>query len=85
MTMREILIYPDIRLRAVAEPVHEINDDIRALVDQMFDLMYAQQGIGLAATQVDMPLSLIVIDLQDKSHPPLVLMNPEIIKNQMPW
>ncbi|OGT21878.1 MAG: peptide deformylase [Gammaproteobacteria bacterium RIFCSPHIGHO2_02_FULL_42_13] len=80
MTMRDVLIYPDIRLRSVAEPVCEINDEVRALVDQMFDLMYARQGIGLAATQVDMPLSLIVIDLQDKSNPPLVLINPEIVE-----
>ncbi len=80
MAEKGVLIYPDARLRLIAEPVKTVTHEIRALADQMFDMMHAKQGIGLAATQIDVQLSLITIDLQDGAHPSLVLINPEVIE-----
>jgi peptide deformylase len=77
MALRQILEFPDPRLRTIAKPVAIVDDSIRALVDDMFETMYDAQGIGLAATQVDVHLRVIVIDLQDEEHAPLVMINPE--------
>lgn len=77
MAIRPILEFPDPRLRTVAKPVAAVDDSIRALVDDLFETMYDAQGIGLAATQVDVHLRVIVIDLQDDEHQPLVMINPE--------
>jgi N-formylmethionyl-tRNA deformylase len=77
MALRQILEFPDPRLRTIAKPVAIVDDSIRALVDDMFETMYDAQGIGLAATQVDVHLRVIVIDLQDDEHAPLVMINPE--------
>lgn len=74
MAIREILEVPDPRLKTVSEPVAEgeFDDDLRALVDDMFETMYAAHGIGLAAIQVGVPKRLLVIDLQrpDESAEP---------------
>jgi len=77
MALRQILEFPDPRLRTIAKPVAIVDDSIRTLVDDMFETMYDAQGIGLAATQVDVHLRVIVIDLQDDEHVPLVMINPE--------
>ncbi len=77
MALRQILEFPDPRLRTIAKPVAIVDDSIRTLVDDMFETMYDAQGIGLAATQVDVHLRVIVIDLQDDEHAPLVMINPE--------
>jgi peptide deformylase len=77
MALRQILEFPDPRLRTIAKPVAIVDDSIQALVDDMFETMYDAQGIGLAATQVDVHLRVIVIDLQDDEHAPLVMINPE--------
>lgn len=77
MALRQILEFPDPRLRTIAKPVATVDDGIRTLVDDMFETMYEAQGIGLAATQVDVHLRVIVIDLQDDEHAPLVMINPE--------
>jgi peptide deformylase len=77
MALRTILEFPDPRLRTIAKPVAIVDDSIRTLVDDMFETMYESQGIGLAATQVDVHLRVIVIDLQDDEHAPLVMINPE--------
>lgn len=77
MALRQILEFPDPRLRTIAKPVATVDDGIRTLVDDMFETMYEAQGIGLAATQVDVHLRVIVIDLQDDEHAPLVIINPE--------
>jgi peptide deformylase len=77
MALRQIFEFPDPRLRTIAKPVAIVDDSIRALVDDMFETMYDAQGIGLAATQVDVHLRVIVIDLQDDEHAPLVMINPE--------
>lgn len=72
-----VLHYGEEPLRAASEPVKEINNDIRKLVDDMFETMYESKGVGLAAPQVGVNLRLAVIDTGDD---PLVLINPEIIK-----
>ena len=74
-----ILHYPDDRLRTVARPVEQVDDAIRALIDDMFETMYDAPGIGLAATQVDRHIRLIVIDVSDHKDDPRVFINPEIV------
>ena len=64
MAIREILEVPDSRLKTVSEPVTEFNEELRTLVDDMFETMYDAPGIGLAAIQVGVPLRVLVIDLQ---------------------
>ncbi|MDH5765192.1 MAG: peptide deformylase [Gammaproteobacteria bacterium] len=79
MAKLEILHFPDDRLRTRASPVAEVDDDIRQLVDDMFETMYAAPGIGLAATQVDVHKRVIVIDVTVEKNQPLCFINPEII------
>lgn len=81
MALREILIVPDPRLKKVCEPVAEVNDEIRQLLDDMLETMYAAPGIGLAAPQIGVMKRVVVIDVSDeKDKPqPLKLVNPEII------
>ena len=76
MSKLNILEFPDPRLRTIAEPVEKVDDDIRKLIDDMFETMYDANGIGLAATQVNVHLQVVVIDLSDDSTEPLVLINP---------
>jgi peptide deformylase len=64
MAIKEILTVPDPRLKDVSAPVDAVTDDIRALMDDMLDSMYAAQGIGLAAIQIGVPLRVIVMDLE---------------------
>lgn len=77
MALRQILEFPDPRLRTIAKPVTVVDDSIRQLVDDMFETMYDAKGIGLAASQIDVHLRVVVIDLQDDEHEPLVMINPE--------
>ena len=77
MALRKILEFPDPRLRTVAKQVKAVDKSIQTLVDDMFETMYAAQGIGLAATQIDVHLRVIVIDLKTEEPKPLVLINPE--------
>ncbi|KPV41357.1 peptide deformylase [Thiohalorhabdus denitrificans] len=79
MAVLDILHYPDDRLRAQAEPVAEVDDGIRSLVDDMLETMYASQGVGLAAPQVDRHLRLLVMDTSEERDAPLALINPEIV------
>ena len=78
MALLKILQYPDERLHTVADRVPEVTDEIRALVRDMAETMYAAPGIGLAATQVDVHRRVIVIDISDTRDQLLVLINPEI-------
>ena len=73
-----ILRYPDPRLHTVAKPVQAVDDRIRSLIEQMFETMYDANGIGLAATQVDVHERLIVIDVSETRDERLVLINPDI-------
>jgi peptide deformylase len=79
MAIRQILQYPDDRLHRVAEPVGEVNEEIKALVRDLAETMYAAPGIGLAATQVDVHKRVIVIDVSETRDELLVLIDPEII------
>jgi peptide deformylase len=80
MALLPILTYPDPRLRTIAEPVAVVDDSIRTLVADMFETMYDARGIGLAATQVDRHVQVIVMDLaQEKEDPkPQVFINPKV-------
>ena len=80
MAVREILKLPDKRLRLVSQPVKKIDADIRALVDDMFETMYAAPGIGLAGIQVGIDKRVVVMDLSKKeeTHKPQVFINPEV-------
>lgn len=80
MTILKILEFPDERLRKVAKPVLEVNDQIRSIADNMLETMYDAPGVGLAATQVDIHQRIVVIDVSDDKTEPLVLINPEIVE-----
>jgi peptide deformylase len=80
MAVREILKIPDKRLRLVSEPVKKIDAATRALVEDMFETMYAAPGIGLAGIQIGVAKRVVVMDLskKDDAHKPLVFINPEV-------
>jgi len=79
MAKLNILRYPDPRLHTVAKPVAAVDERIRRLVDEMLETMYAAEGVGLAATQVDVHERVIVMDTSSERDRPLVLINPELI------
>ena len=79
MAKLHILRYPDPRLHTVAKPVKEVDAHIQRLVDNMFETMYAADGLGLAATQVDVHERVIVIDTSEMRDDPRVLINPELV------
>src|SRR6185436_18143060 len=79
MAKLHILRYPDPRLHTVAKPVAAVDARIRQLVDDMLETMYAADGVGLAATQVDVHERVIVIDTSEQRDQPLVLINPELV------
>lgn len=82
MSVLNILHFPDARLRSRAQPVEVVNDEIKQLVSDLFETMYAAPGIGLAATQVDVHKRVIVIDSSEDKNSPLCLINPEIMSNE---
>ncbi len=79
MAILTVLRFPDDRLRTVAEPVTDFSGDLQTQIDDMFETMYEQKGVGLAATQVDFHQQLIVMDLYDDIERPKVFINPEIV------
>ncbi|OTG85114.1 peptide deformylase [Acinetobacter sp. ANC 4648] len=78
MALLPILSFPDPRLRTIAKPVDEVTDEIRQLAADMFETMYEAPGIGLAATQVDRHIQLIVMDLSEDKNQPMVFINPKV-------
>ena len=87
MAILPIVEVPDPRLRQISSPVEDVNDEVRALIADMFETMYAAPGIGLAAIQVGVPRRILVIDLQEPEEEdgeplrdPRVFINPEIVK-----
>lgn len=78
MAKLEILEFPDPRLRKVAAPVTTVDDDLRKIIDDMFETMYDAPGIGLAATQVNIHKRIVVIDVSEEKNQPLVFINPEV-------
>ena len=88
MAIRPIVEVPDPRLREISKPVEGVDDDLRALIADMFETMYAAPGIGLAAIQVGVPKRVLVIDLQEPAEEggepvrqPHVFINPEIVEH----
>jgi peptide deformylase len=79
MALLPILCYPDERLHTVAKPVQAVDARIKALIADMLETMYEANGIGLAATQVDVHEQLIVVDVSEERNRPQVLINPEIV------
>jgi len=85
MAVHQIIEIPDPRLRVISTPVEAVDDDVRALIDDMLDSMYAARGIGLAAVQIGMPKRILVIDLQEEDgdgkaiRAPQIFINPEIV------
>mgnify|MGYP002651203002 CR=1 FL=1 len=80
MAILDVLRFPDERLRTVAAPVEAFTPELQHIVDDMFETMYAEEGIGLAATQVDIHQRIIVIDVSENREEQLVLINPEILE-----
>lgn len=80
MAIMPILEFPDPRLRKKAVPVVRVDDELRRLIDDMFETMYEAPGIGLAATQVDVHRRLLVADVSSEKNEPHVLINPEILE-----
>jgi len=81
MAIRDILIIPDKRLRLNSEAVKTVDKSLRALIDDMFETMYAAPGIGLAAIQIGVPKRVVTLDLAKKDEPkqPQVFLNPEVV------
>ena len=81
MALLEILHFPDPRLRLKARPVTQVDDQVRQMVKDMLETMYQAPGIGLAATQVNIQLEVIVIDVSENKDQPLCLINPKILES----
>lgn len=79
MALLPILEFPDPRLRTRAQPVAQVDAEVRQLIDDMLETMYAAPGIGLAATQVNVHRRILVIDVSETHDEPLALVNPEIV------
>jgi peptide deformylase len=86
MALREVLKFPDKRLREISTPIDEITDETRELAHDMLEVMYDEPGIGLAAPQLGETVRLIVVDTkwtaEDAERDPLVLINPEITERE---
>jgi peptide deformylase len=80
MAILEILNYPDPRLHTVAKPVKEVDANIKRLIENMAETMYAAPGIGLAATQVNQHIQLLIIDTSEEKNQLQVFINPKIIE-----
>jgi peptide deformylase len=78
MAARELRYLGDPVLRQAAEPVSELTDDVRRLIEDMFDTMYAEEGVGLAAPQVGVAQRIIVVDAREGDAQPFALINPEV-------
>ncbi|HSH41993.1 MAG TPA: peptide deformylase [Arenicellales bacterium] len=82
MAVRDILVYPDERLRQVAEPVEVFDDELRRLIDDMAETMYQAPGIGLAAIQVNVPKRVVVIDISEERDGLREFVNPRVVEKQ---
>jgi len=82
MAILDILHFPDPRLRTRAQEVNSVDDQVQALVADMFETMYQAPGIGLAATQVNVHRRVVVIDVSEHQDTPQVFINPEILSRE---
>jgi peptide deformylase len=80
MAVLKVLHFPDQRLRTVAKAVAEITPEIQEIAENMLETMYLENGVGLAATQVNIHQRIVVIDVSESRDQPMVLINPEIIE-----
>lgn len=80
MAILPVLQFPDERLKTKAQPVETVNAEIKQIVDDMFETMYAENGVGLAATQVNIHKRIVVIDVSENKEQSFTLINPEIIE-----
>ncbi|RKF22195.1 peptide deformylase [Alginatibacterium sediminis] len=80
MPAMEVLRFPDERLRTVAKNVTKFDDELHSIIENMFETMYSEEGVGLAATQVNFHYRLVVIDVSEQRDERIVLINPEIIE-----
>lgn len=88
MALLPILSYPDPRLRTIAAPVKEVTAEIKTLIADMIETMYDADGIGLAASQVDQHIQLIVMDLSENKDKPVVFINPKVtplVEDKQPY
>ncbi|ANZ22681.1 peptide deformylase [Buchnera aphidicola (Diuraphis noxia)] len=82
MSVLKILHYPDTRLRLIAKPVKQVDKNIKNIISNMIDTMYQEEGIGLAATQVNIQLQIVVIKKMEEQKNNLILINPIIIQKK---
>lgn len=82
MAILNVLHFPDPRLRNKALPVENVDDNIRSLIDSMFETMYDAPGIGLAAVQVNVPKRVIVVDISEEKNAPQCFINPQILARE---
>ena len=80
MALLKILLFPDPRLRTLAEPIMDFDDSLKKLSEDMLETMYEGSGIGLAATQVNVHKRIIVVDISEEKNSPLILVNPTLKK-----
>ena len=80
MALLKILVFPDPRLRTLAEPIMDFDDNLKKLSEDMLETMYEGSGIGLAATQVNVHKRIIVVDISEEKNSPLILVNPTLKK-----
>lgn len=84
MAVLEILHFPDPRLREIAAPVEDIDQELQTFIDDLFETMYDAPGVGLAATQVGVPQRVAVMDCSEDKDDPIVMINPEIVSQAEP-
>lgn len=82
MATLEVLRFPDERLRKIATPVEKITPELEHIIQDMFETMYLEEGIGLAATQVNIHKRIIVVDISEDHSQATVLINPELIEKR---
>ena len=80
MALLKILVFPDPRLRTLAEPIMDFDDGLKKLSEDMIETMYEGSGIGLAATQVNVHKRIIVVDISEEKNSPLIIVNPTLKK-----
>lgn len=82
MALLEILQFPDPRLRTKAQPIGKIDDELRRIVDDMYETMYKHQGLGLAGTQVNIHRQIFTMDLSEERNQPICVFNPEVLSSE---
>jgi peptide deformylase len=81
MALLEVLCFPDKRLRTVAKPVEQITPALKELAENMIETMYEEDGVGLAATQINFHQRLVVIDVSQERNQPMVIINPVVVEH----